>query len=305
LRLRLEEEGLFAPERKRPLPRIPQRIGIVTSESGAVIHDMMRVWERRYCNLEIVLAPSVVQGEDAPRQVVSALRRLNDFHATRAPLDLIIVARGGGSPEELAAFNDERIARAIFGSPVPIISAIGHEVDYTIADFVADLRAPTPSAAAEIVVPAAEDLCREIDHMTDRIRSAVRRQLDESWNDVRDVQHRLERHSPSRAIDAERRAVDDLVARATRAIHAELASARTNVEGAAAQLAALSPELTMRRGYAVCTRVVDGAVLTSPAGVSLGDLVGIRLASGQLIGEVLERNEPKAAGARKETHARE
>src|SRR5438309_1115531 len=164
MRMRLEQEGLFAAERKRSLPRLPRRVGIVTSEAGAVIHDMLNIWQRRYPALELVLAPSAVQGEDSARQIVAALARLTSYHASQPEdegLDLIIVARGGGSAQELAPFNEELVARAIFASPVPVVCAVGHETDYTIADLVADLRAPTPSAAAELVVPDRSDLQRD------------------------------------------------------------------------------------------------------------------------------------------------
>jgi exodeoxyribonuclease VII large subunit len=290
IRMKLEEEGLFAEERKRLLPRIPQRIGIVTSESGAVIHDMLNVWNRRYPHLELVLAPSTVQGDDAPRQVVSALRRLYDFHQSRLPLDLIILARGGGSPDELSAFNDEQVARAVFASPVPLVSAIGHEVDYTIVDFVADLRAPTPSAAAEMVVPEAQELCREIERLVERLRQSVRDQLGEARAELDDGWRRLDRHSPERTLADLRREVDELSARGARSAQVKLALARARHDALSAQLAALGPETTLKRGYAIVSRVRDGRALTDSHEVDPGQRVSIRLAMGSLVGEIVERN---------------
>jgi len=303
MRRRLEAEGLFAPGRKRPLPKMPSRIGIVTSESGAVIHDMMTVWNRRYRNLEIILAPAVVQGEMAPRQIVAAIGRLNTFHLDRRPLDLIILARGGGSPEELAVFNDERVARAIFGSEVPVVSAIGHEVDTTIADLVADLRAPTPSAAAEMVVPDAAELCEEINRSLERAQAALRRQAMTARMQVRSSQQQLDRFSPSRMLAERRAAVNELGARGTRAMTGIQRLARSRVETCQSQLMALSPETTLRRGYAVCSRLSDGSVLTDATQVDTGDRLAIRLAAGRLLSEVLDRADTAAKEHRENVHA--
>ena len=289
LRLRLEAEGLFALERKRPLPKLPQRIGIVTSESGAVIHDMLTVWNRRYRNLELVLSATAVQGEDAPRQIVAAFARLHEYHLARRPLDLIVLARGGGSPEELATFNDERVARAIFAAPVPVVSAVGHEVNTTVADLVADLRAPTPSAAAEIVVPDAADLCREVDFLVDRIAAMVQRQIAHARADVASAANRLEWHAPTRVLADQRRDVDELAQRAARSIESMLALARTQVAGSAAQLEALSPLEVLGRGYAVATLESDGRLLTRAADADVGATFTLRLREGAVRGQVLEQ----------------
>ncbi len=303
MRLRLEQEGLFAPERKRELPVLPRWIGIATSESGAVIHDMLRVWERRYRHLNIVLAPTIVQGDDAPRQICAALARLNEYHASRHPLDLIIVARGGGSPEELAVFNDERVARAIFASQVPIVSAIGHEVDYTIADLVADVRAPTPSAAAEMVAPDAAELCREVERIRERMARVLEQKLATARAETLAATERLRRRSPEQMIIERRRQVDDLAARATRAVQGALANGRLRVETQRAALAALSPMMTLQRGYAVCAREDDNAVVTDAGQVSPGAQVVVRLARGELKGEVLEATLAPNDGTREAAHA--
>jgi exodeoxyribonuclease VII large subunit len=173
LKKKLAAEGLFEQSRKRPLPSLPRRIGIVTSIDGAALRDIVRVLRRRYPNAHLVIAPSRVQGEDASGEIVRALRQLQRIHG----VDVIIVGRGGGSLEDLWAFNEERVARAIVAARVPIISAVGHETDFTIADFVADLRAPTPSAAAELVVRRKDEFCGHIDRLGDRLEAAIRGRL--------------------------------------------------------------------------------------------------------------------------------
>ncbi|HZT07362.1 MAG TPA: exodeoxyribonuclease VII large subunit [Chloroflexota bacterium] len=303
LRRRLEQEGLFASQRKRPIPRMPRRIGIVTSESGAVLHDILNVLNRRYRCVELIFAPAGVQGEDAPRQIVAALDRLNAFHADRRPLDLIILARGGGAAEELAVFNDERVARAIFASAVPIVSAIGHEVDVTIADLVADLRAPTPSAAAEMVVPDAAQLCEETRRTIERGSAALHRMLGVARMQVQAAEQQLDRHSPARTIGDYRRALDDLGSRGKRAIRAVAGLARSRVEMSRSQLAALSPETTLARGYAVCSRTIDGSIVTGADQVSLGERIAVRLARGQLVGDVLDRSDGVSGDVKERSYA--
>lgn len=287
LRLRLEKEGLFAPERKRSLPPFPKRIGVVTSESGAAVHDLLKVWERRFPLAEVVLAPTPVQGEEAAVGVVAALERLASYHRARKPVDVIVVARGGGSPEELAVFNDESIARAIFACPVPVVSAIGHEVDWTIADLVADLRAPTPSAAAEMVAPDVGEIRRHAQQLSDRSRLGVRRRLAEERTGVGFLAQRLGRRSPAAVIADGRRRTDELVARAGRAARTSAALARSGVEAHRLRLLALNPEGTLQRGYALCTRADDGALVTDSGQVAIGEQIAVRLARGRLVGEVI------------------
>ena len=185
LKRKLETEGLFAPERKRPLPKFPRRIGIVTSPSGAAVRDMLNVLRRRAPWLQILINPVRVQGTGAAQEIAVAIREFGTPNEVFAPVDLIVVTRGGGSIEDLWEFNEEIVARAIFHSAVPIVSAVGHEIDFTICDFVADLRAPTPSAAAELIVPDVTDLQRQID----RCARTLGRQL---LNRVRDAQQRLD-----------------------------------------------------------------------------------------------------------------
>src|SRR5919202_2627431 len=176
---RLEQEGLFDPSRKRPLPDLPRRIGVISSEKGAVIHDLLSVLGRRYPLAEVVFLPSPVQGFGAAAALVQALNRLSHWRSGRdgRGVDVIVLARGGGSDEDLAAFNDERLARAIFACPVPVVSAVGHETDQTLSDLVADVRAPTPSAAAEILAPDLQALRRELDDLERRAFTHVRQHL--------------------------------------------------------------------------------------------------------------------------------
>lgn len=214
LKQKLAAEGLFAPERKRPLPDYPQRIGIVTSPTGAAIRDVLHVIRRRYPSLEIILAPCRVQGEGAAREIAAAIRSLNEFNSTLdsrlSPLDLVLVTRGGGSLEDLWAFNEEIVARAIFESALPVVSAIGHEIDFTISDFVADLRAATPSAAAEIITEGVFSSCEFVGEAADRIRQLAGQQLEAKADELTQVSNRLARMHPRRRLNDQLQRLDDL-----------------------------------------------------------------------------------------------
>jgi exodeoxyribonuclease VII large subunit len=288
LRTRLDKEGLFAPERKRALPRMPRRIGLATSSTGAAIHDILRVWERRFPMLEVIVAPTPVQGDEALQGVVMAMDRLARYHRERLPLDFIILTRGGGAPEELALFNEEAIARAIFACPIPVVSAIGHEVDWTIADLVADLRAPTPSAAAEMVVPDIVELHRQVAHESDRARMAMRRRLGDARSGSESLSTRLGRRSPSVQIQTGRTRTDDLAARGLRSLRGSLGSAWAAVESGRLRLGGLNPEAILARGYALCSLPDSGALLTDSSQVGNGDRVDIHLAHGRVLTEVLD-----------------
>jgi exodeoxyribonuclease VII large subunit len=267
---------------------------------------MLHVWQRRFPYLDIVLATTRVQGEDAPRQIAAALSRLGEFHQGQPPgrgLDLIILARGGGSPEELAVFNDERVARAIFAACVPVVSAVGHEVDYTIADLVADVRAPTPSAAAQMVVPDVSDLQRGIQRGRERLAAALRGQVAAARSRTVAAEQRLERVCPLGRVEAARRQVDDWSQRATRALAATLGSARARLAADESRLAALNPEMTLRRGYAICRRADDGAVVSDAGQLDVGDGLELRFARGQASSVVQEVILPSATPP-EEAHVR-
>jgi len=272
LRLQLEEEGLFDPARKRALPRFPQRIGVATSQSGAVFHDICNVLRRRWPLAEVVLAPTPVQGELAPLGIVAAVEALN----SRGDIEVIIVARGGGSIEELWAFNEEPVARAVFGSAVPIISAVGHETDYTICDYVADLRAPTPSAAAELVAPdwlqVGAQITAAVTFTTGTLLQTVARQ------DNRVVA--LADRAARGAVNTERlrQRLDGLALQAFNVFRAEETRRRELLRRCQVQLAALDPQATLNRGYAVVHRA--GGVVSSVASVATGDGLVIKVADG-------------------------
>jgi exodeoxyribonuclease VII large subunit len=276
LKARLQEEGLFDAEHKRPLPPFPRRIGVVTSPSGAALRDILNVLRRRYPLVEVVLAPTLVQGEQAPPQIVAAIEKLNSL----TELDLIIVARGGGSLEELWAFNDEAVGRAIFASALPVISGVGHETDFTIADFVADLRAPTPSAAAELAVPDQARLRAELADCRRRLGATLQRRLDGERQTLLSYRQALQRRSPLRQIDRQRQRIDERSQSMARSLTHRLALLRERLAGLQARLAALSPLATLERGYAVVRHSADDAIISSVGQVSPGEALTIQLRDG-------------------------
>ncbi len=280
LKRKLDEEGLFDPSRKRALPPFPRAIGVVSSESGAVIHDILSVLARRYPLAEIVFAPASVQGEQAPRELVAALGRLNRY-ALRAHLDLIVVARGGGSEGELSCFNDEAVVRAAFGSRVPIVSAIGHETDFTLLDFVADLRAPTPSAAAELIVPDMAVLRRELEQAALSLADSARQRLRLDRAEVQAAQARLLLRSPLAETARQRVQTASALDRGARALRHRLELARRDASTAEARLQALNPLRTLRRGYSLVSGP-SGALVTSHVEVSAGDTLTVRVLDGQI-----------------------
>ena len=282
LKAKLEAEGLFDPERKRPLPAWPQRIGLVTSPTGAALRDMLDTLRRRFPLAEVVLAPSAVQGPGAPAQLVSALQRLNQY----AQPDLILLARGGGSLEDLAAFNDEALARAIVASPVPIVSGVGHETDFSISDFSADLRAPTPTAAAELATPDQAEVRAILQDMALQLARQMAGALREQrWN-LQAMNERLQRRSPAVRLLGDRQRLDDLNHRAQRALWGQARHLRTTLLGTQAKLAALSPDGVLARGYAVVSK--DGEVLNAARQVQPGDQVDVRLRDGRFGARVEE-----------------
>lgn len=282
LRLKLEEEGLFAEERKRALPLFPKRIGLVTSETGAVYHDVVTVLSRRFPICQVVFCHSAVQGERAPAELVRAFQRLAEWRdADGSPVDVVIVGRGGGAPEELACFNDERLARAIFAAPWPVISAVGHETDYTICDFVADHRAPTPSAAAEMVSPDLAALRLDLVDLVERGRLTVEQALDAAELDLRRARDRLVAHSPLTRIAQDRQATLDQAERARLGLDRHLRSLAEQLQGRRLQLAALSPRATLGRGYSIVS-TSGGQVVRSSTQVAVGDGLAIALADGTI-----------------------
>ena len=276
LRLRLEAEGLFDPSRKRSLPEWPERIGVVTSASGAVIHDIRQVIERRFPLVEIVLAPTPVQGDEAPPRISQAISDLNQS----GQVDVIIVARGGGSREDLWAFNDERVARAIFASRVPVVSAVGHETDVTISDLVADRRAPTPSAAAELVVPDVREVRAHLDDFARALLARTEARFAQAKAEIDHAAELLQRQSPLSTIDRRRSDVADVLKRSILAVHHAQALRRERLRSYEVQLASLNPTAVMRRGFSVCRRLDSGSVVRSVSGVSAGVVIHTQFADG-------------------------
>ena len=278
LRARLTAEGLFDAARKREIPTRPKRIGVVTSASAAALRDILRTLSARYPLTSVVLAPCTVQGVDAPPTICAAIQLLNRWSTEREPLDVIIVARGGGSIEELWAFNDERVARAIAASGVPVITGVGHETDFTIADFTADLRAATPTAAATACTPDVRDLRPLVANEAAAAREAVEARLSAERSELERLAGRIERASPARRLTQNRQRVDDVSRRGQLAIANLLRNRRSQLDGVRLQLTALDPARVLDRGYAIVLH--KGAVVSSVTDVAAGDSVTVRVSDG-------------------------
>jgi exodeoxyribonuclease VII large subunit len=266
LKAKLEAEGLFDPALKRPLPRFPKRIAVATSPTGAAVRDIITVARRRWPAIHIVIIPTLVQGEGAPASIVCSIEHANALAEAGGAdgIDVLIVGRGGGSAEELWAFNDEMVARAIRSSRVPVVSAVGHETDFTIADFAADVRAATPSAAAELVVPDIGVYLRQLETERTRLVRSVRR-----------------------LIDQRRQRVDELRRWHVQKTQTRFRASRERVQRLAGVLSALDPQAVLGRGYAIC-RGPDGAVLKDSQSVRTGDTVSVKLGRGAIGCEVRE-----------------
>ena len=330
LKARLEAEGLFAERHKKPIPFLPNRIGVITSPTGAVIRDILHVTRRRFPAVPILIAPVRVQGADSPPEIIQAIADMVQIGGA----DVIILARGGGSLEDLAPFNDERVARAIFACPIPIISAVGHETDYTIADFTADLRAPTPSAAAELAIPQREDLVRSVVDLRFRLHRSHARFCERLALQLATLQERL--RDPRRIIDDLRLILDDHDERMKNYLRRHLQNTVRHLTHVRVRLAQASPEMQNRqrrfilesyrknmiaamqrqmvkshqvlktdmsllesfnplavlnRGYSITLRSVTGEVLREALAVQPGEDVSILLAKGRLNASVTSRQE--------------
>ena len=280
LTLQLEREGLFDPSRKRPLPEFPQRIGVVTSPTGSVWHDIQSVIGRRWPLVELLIASAMVQGDGAAPTIVEALASLN----SEPDVDMIIVARGGGSLEDLWPFNEESVARAVFASATPVVSAIGHETDFTICDMVADVRAPTPSAAAELAVPDRQDMLARIAGAAQVIENTVAGRIVRAREDADILASRVERSVPE--LDGQRLRIDDLLHSAQTALTHGVELSRVRIAGLESALMPLSPENTLRRGYAIVSARSSDGILTDNRDVSAGDILDITLHRGKITASV-------------------
>jgi exodeoxyribonuclease VII large subunit len=292
LKAQLESEGLFDPGRKRPIPRWPRQIGIVTSPTGAAIRDILNTLARRYPLVEVILAPTAVQGDEAPAGIIAALQNLNRL----VQPDVIILARGGGSLEDLRAFNDESVARAVAASQAPVITGVGHEVDFTIADFVADLRAPTPTAAAELATPDQSDLRLALAENSDRLVRSVQATLAESRWELNDLRSQLTLLSPRPRLTSDRQRLDESLRRLQAALQHRHQLEHTRLESFSRRLASLNPLAVLERGFALVSRS-EGGLVHSAAQVSAGDLLDVRLHDGSFQAQVLppgKEPDPKA-----------
>lgn len=272
LKKRLAEEGLFDESKKKPIPQYPERIGVVTATTGAAVRDIINVITRRYPYCEIIIYPSLVQGAGAKENIVEAIEYFNKNKLC----DTLIVGRGGGSIEDLWAFNEECVARAIYASDIPVISAVGHETDFTIADFVADLRAPTPSAAAEIAVPSQLELVSRISMLAGRLKSA-------EVNFIKNKRLRVEKlqlRTPQQRIDDSRQKLDGLLKQAEQSFKLKLSEKTKIMSQLAAKLDALSPLAVLGRGYSIAENA-DGNVIRSVRDMSEGMDFELRLADGE------------------------
>ena len=275
LKDKLAAEGLFDNDHKRPIPGFARRIGIVTSADAAALRDILNVLQRRNPLVSVLIAPTLVQGEQAPAQIVRALRRLD----ARDDIDLILIARGGGSIEDLWAFNDERVARAIYEARHPIISGVGHETDFTISDFVADLRAPTPSAAAELAVPDLAGVRPALAQMDVALAATVLKGIAQRREAVRSSAQLLALLSPRRLLDSDRQQVDVLTGRLDRSIRRVVDRRRGRLAVAGAGLSAVSPLATLARGFAI-VRDGDGRLIRAVAEAQPGAAITIQVSDG-------------------------
>lgn len=273
----LDAEGLFEQDHKKPIPSFPKKIGIVTSANAAALRDIRTVLRRRWPLVSVLIAPALVQGRDAPAEIVRSIQWLDGRH----DIDTIIVARGGGSIEDLWAFNDEGVARAIYNAVHPVIVGVGHETDFTIADFVADLRAPTPSAAAELAVPDRTEMMDQVRGMSASMVSDTEAILSGQRIYLNGLIRALKNLSPQSALDSQRQYVDGLFERMDRAVAAYLQRQRTKLEYSQARLVAVSPISTLARGYAIVKKK-DGRIVRTIEAVESGDGIDIRLADGDI-----------------------
>jgi len=281
LKAALEAEGLFAAERKRPVPRLPRLIGIVTSPTGAALQDMLNTLRARCPLVEVVLAPAAVQGEEAPPQIVAAIQALN----RQVKPDVIIVARGGGSLEDLWAFNDERVVRAVAASKAPVISGVGHETDFTLTDFGADLRAPTPTGAAVLAAPDIVDLYTELQGWRLRLVQAGHDYVNEGNMELSNLTYRLERQSPLWRVRQGMQHMDHLLQRMNVAVDHYLAFQKTRIVTVQERIHALDPIRVLQRGYAL-VQDRGGALITAVKQVKLNQEVAVQLADGSFAADV-------------------
>ena len=283
LKRRLEEEGLFSADKKKKLPKLPRRVGIVTSPTGAAIRDMLNVSERRYPLADIVIFPAAVQGAEAPSQLTTGI---GYFNAMRN-VDVIIIGRGGGSIEDLWAFNDEALVRAVAASDIPVISAVGHEIDYTLCDFAADCRAPTPSAAAELAFPDSNAISAYLAGKESSFAHTLASRISRARNELSQIEKILSLNSPTAKLDSSKMAVLNLATRLENAMDIRLRDGKSRLSELSAKLSGMNPLSVLSRGYGMISSE-DGRVIGSASALSCGDRIGIKMADGDILAEVVD-----------------
>jgi len=289
LKNKLEQEGLFAPARKKMLPLMPRKVGVVTSPTGAAVRDIITVIQRRFPQVHILLMPVAVQGEEAPEQIARGIEIINGIDG----IDVIIVGRGGGSIEELWAFNTETVARGIFASRIPVISAVGHETDYTIADFVADHRAPTPSAAAELAVPDGKEMARHIRNLRERLNCAMITKLESEKKRLNMCLQRAPFTRPKDRIFRLNQELDYLTRRLGQAMNSQHQGRKHELALHIAKLNALSPLATLARGFAICRTEPAGTLISGINQVENGQNIMVTLHDGSMECSVARKGEGK------------
>jgi exodeoxyribonuclease VII large subunit len=283
LQKRLAAEGLFDPARKRKLPAFPRRVGFVTSPTGAAIRDFLEIAARRFRGVEVLVIPARVQGEGAAAEIVRGIQLANEI---RPPLDVLVVGRGGGSIDDLWCFNDETVVRAIFASHLPVVSAVGHEIDVTLSDLVADVRAATPSEAAERVIPSADELSRRLTHFQRRLASTLRQRASAARSRLEQLARSRILRSPKAMLYDLSHRLDDLESQADRAIRRRLARETDRMKAIAGRLESLSPLGVLARGYSLTTRAADGKLVRTSSDVLPDDMIQTRLAFGSIVSRV-------------------
>lgn len=286
LKAKLAAQGLFDPAHKKPLPKYPGTIGIITSSAGAAVHDMLRILRKRYPLTNVRLLPVRVQGVEAPGEIAAAIRYANHYKLA----DLLIVGRGGGSIEDLWAFNDERVAFAIYESQIPVISAVGHEPDVTISDYVADLRAATPSNAAELAVPDQDTLLQSLDSMSAAMATALNRQIKAAKQHLDVLSQSPALRSPTGYIEQREKSLEILKNRLISAQNQSITHKNARYIAAVSKLDAMSPLKVLTRGYSMA-QTEQGEVLRSVAQVELGERITVSLSDGKLSATVMEKKE--------------
>jgi len=283
LKNKLKEEGLFSEQYKKKIPFLPERVGVITSKTGAVIRDIINVSTRRYNNVNLLIYPAAVQGVNTAETVIAGIETFNNMENK---VDVIIIARGGGSFEDLFGFNDENLARAIFKSQIPIVSAVGHETDFTICDFVSDLRAPTPSAAAELVYPSKLELVSNINTLKLRLNKAVEVMLDKRKQFVNNITSLRLQKTPQNIIQRYTMILDSNIKILESAIKAKYSNSEKEYTKNIALLDSYSPLKTLARGYSVVTNK-NGKVIANKSDVNTGDIIDVKLLDGQIEAEVI------------------